>query len=77
MTLYSMRYRPKDMFEGKDFDEQIMNCRQVINDFETMKRVGCKITDNDGTNIAVEVDTTDPKAIVEVKTIGLQKEVLE
>ena len=75
MQTYSQRYKPRDWFEDStDFDGHIKGAEQVIADMTAMKKLGCKIIDNQKGIINIEVQAEDPLVIVQLKTLGFELE---
>ncbi|QLF88156.1 hypothetical protein Eyrgjafa_gp_10 [Pelagibacter phage Eyrgjafa EXVC018P] len=75
MSTYNVVYRPKNEFDLQDtsIDSLIMTAEGVLEDFKKMKELGVVINDNQSGNISMDCETTDPKTIIELKSLGFEK----
>ena len=73
MSLYTLVYNPKLMFNAKTTKELYENAEQVMLDMENCMNLGCK-ADNQNGIISFEKEATDEADIMKCKELGFRKE---
>ena len=76
MSLYTMRFNGKHEFDDDNvsIDNMIMNATGLLENLQSMKKMGVVAEDNQSGIIALSCETADPVAIVELKKLGFEKE---
>ena len=75
MSTYTAVYRPKNEFslDNTNIESYVMTAEGVLADFKKMHKLGVIIDDNQNGNIGMSCETTDPKTIIELKSLGFEK----
>jgi hypothetical protein len=73
MSNYRLTLQTREYFEeAKTIGQAIMEAESLANDLKHMLQAGAEITDNDGTNIILEASSTDPKTMVQLKSLRFE-----
>ena len=73
MSNYRLTLQTREYFnEVKTIGEAVMEAESLANDLKHMLQAGAEITDNDGTNIILEASSTDPKTMVQLKSLRFE-----
>ena len=73
MSNYRLTLQTREYFnEVKTINEAIVEAESLANDLKHMLQAGAEITDNDGTNIILEASSTDPKTMVQLKSLRFE-----
>ena len=73
MSLYTLTYNPKLMFNSNTTEELYDDANQVLADMEDFKNLGCKAVNQNGI-ISFEKEATDEADILKCKELGFRKE---
>ena len=75
MNTYRLTLQTREYFnEAKTIGEAIIEAESLANDLKSMLQAGAEITDNDGTNIILEAQSTDPKTMAQLKSLRFEIE---
>ena len=73
MSNYRLTLQPREYFnEVKTINEAINEAESLTNDLKSMLHAGAEVVQSDGTNIVLEAQSTDPKTMVELKSLRFE-----
>ena len=73
MSNYRLTLQTREYFnEVKTINEAINEAESLTNDLKSMLHAGAEVVQSDGTNIVLEAQSTDPKTMVELKSLRFE-----
>ena len=73
MSNYRLTLQPREYFnEVKTINEAINEAEALTNDLKSMLHAGAEVVESDGTNIVLQATSTDPKTMVQLKSLRFE-----
>ena len=73
MSNYRLTLQPREYFnEVKTINEAINEAESLTNDLKSMLHAGAEVVESDGTNIVLQATSTDPKTIIQLKSLRFE-----